>query len=320
MRFLPRRPKRSSPTYYSRFGGLWTDRLDARQLLARSVERGEIADDLATPIEQLIVDGFAILRGAVDEGDCDRLVTDLDTAWAQGDERVLVVESGTNVRRTVRPSDTWRLVRAVDAYVVFDSARRLLGAPVITRFLASVFGEPPLLFQSLSFGMGSEQGLHRDTAFVVVDPPMSLVAAWIALEDVASGSGELTYVPGSHRLPEYLYSGQFKHWNPGRDGVEQLHDSHRQMADDCERLGLASTTFAARKGDVFFWSADLAHGGAPITDVSLTRRSLVGHYCPISASPHFFSYLPDHRHRRPMPNGAFVSQHYQLPVGGARPA
>ena len=62
--------------------------------------------------------------------------------------------------------------------------------------------------------MGSEQGLHRDTAFVVVDPPMSLVAAWIALEDVAAGSGELTYVPGSHRLPEYLFSGQVQALEP----------------------------------------------------------------------------------------------------------
>jgi hypothetical protein len=42
--------------------------------------------------------------------------------------------------------------------------------------------------------------------------------------------------------------------------------------------GLDWTTFPARKGDVFIWHAQLYHGGAPIEDMSLTRKSLVTHY------------------------------------------
>ena len=38
--------------------------------------------------------------------------------------------------------------------------------------------------------------------------------------------------------------------------------------------------FQARKGDVFIWSADLAHGGSPIENPGLTRRSIVGHSAP----------------------------------------
>lgn len=46
------------------------------------------------------------------------------------------------------------------------------------------------------------------------------------------------------------------------------------------RMGLEQKTFRPRKGDVLIWSADLVHGGSPVTDPSLTRKSLVGHYCP----------------------------------------
>ena len=46
-----------------------------------------------------------------------------------------------------------------------------------------------LLFQSLSFIKGSNQGIHQDTAYVVTDQPMKLIATWIALEDINPGSG-----------------------------------------------------------------------------------------------------------------------------------
>ena len=34
----------------------------------------------------------------------------------------------------------------------------------------------------------------------------------------------------------------------------------------------------AKKGDVFIWHANLIHGGSPIKDHSLTRKSMVIHY------------------------------------------
>ena len=50
---------------------------------------------------------------------------------------------------------------------------------------------------------------------------------------------------------------------------------------------------AADQGDVLIWSADLAHGGAPVEDDSLTRRAAVGHYCPEWAVPRYFDQFPD---------------------------
>ena len=36
--------------------------------------------------------------------------------------------------------------------------------------------------------------------------------------------------------------------------------------------------FLPKKGDVIIWHANLIHGGAPVTDPSLTRKSMVVHY------------------------------------------
>ena len=60
--------------------------------------------------------------------------------------------------------------------------------------------------------------MHQDTAYVVTSSPLELAAAWIALEDVTPGSGELMYYRGSHRLPEYAFAGERKHWDAERDG------------------------------------------------------------------------------------------------------
>jgi ectoine hydroxylase-related dioxygenase (phytanoyl-CoA dioxygenase family) len=34
----------------------------------------------------------------------------------------------------------------------------------------------------------------------------------------------------------------------------------------------------AKKGDVFIWHANLVHGGSPIKDPAITRKSMVVHY------------------------------------------
>ena len=78
-----------------------------------------------------------------------------------------------------------------------------------------------MAFQTLYFRYGSQQAIHQDPAYVVIDEPMKLCASWLALEDVKPGSGELIYYPGSHLNSDFLFSGEHKHWKGSRDGAEQ---------------------------------------------------------------------------------------------------
>ena len=89
--------------------------------------------------------------------------------------------------------------------MVNEHAKEILLQNELSQFLKLCFEVPPLLFQSLSFIKGSNQGIHQDTAYVVTDQPMKLIASWIALEDINPGSGELEFYPQSHRYDEFLF-------------------------------------------------------------------------------------------------------------------
>ena len=202
--------------------------------------------------------------------------------------------------------------RVVDIHAVRPLALELLFAPAITRFLNIIFERPPHLFQSLTFECGSEQDIHQDTAYVVVHPPMEFVASWIALESVQPGSGELQYYEGSHRISEYLFSDEHKSWNPERDGMEQHGEWLGLLHQKSQELGLPLRRFLPEQGDVLIWSADLAHGGSEVQDRSLTRRSLVGHYCPAGTTPNYFTYRADRTTVMETDGGQYSSEYYEV--------
>ena len=210
-------------------------------------------------------------------------------------------------------------LRIVDIYVQVEAARKALFSPAIVDFLSLVFERPPLLFQGLSFEKGSQQGMHQDTAYVVTSKPLELAAAWIALQDVTEGSGELMYYEGSHRLPEYRFSGEHKHWNPDRDPPAQ-HDEWASLIEaNAGAMELQRRTFLPKKGDVLIWSADLAHGGSLVSDSEATRKSLVGHYCPIDVEPNFFSYLPERQAVRVYGEGYYASEYFDVNASDVSP-
>jgi ectoine hydroxylase-related dioxygenase (phytanoyl-CoA dioxygenase family) len=179
------------------------------------------------------------------------------------------------------------VVKLLDIYEFLESARAVIFAPIIQRFLEVVFERPALAHQGLSFYRGSKQAIHRDTAFVKVSSPMEFVASWVALEDISPGCGELEYYEGSHTWPEFLFEGKYKWW-PGDS--EELATFHRTLAESAEERAVAPTRFLPKKGDVFIWSADLGHGGSAYTDPSRTRKSLVTHYSPVNVYPMYFHY------------------------------
>jgi hypothetical protein len=174
-----------------------------------------------------------------------------------------------------------REAKILDLHDLLDEARQIAFAPLVFRHLACAFQDSPVAFQSLFFMRGSEQGAHQDTAFVYTKPAPHFVAAWIALEDILPGTGELFYYAHSHHLPDILGSRGTKSLCPG-DAA--LPDYGKDLIQICEEASLPRLQFLPRKGDVLLWNYDVVHGGSPIIDSSATRKSLVVHYCPSSAA------------------------------------
>jgi hypothetical protein len=302
----------ASVEYRDHFEGLWTDRLDVESVLERHRRAGRVSDTDDALLRDWIDDGYVKLPGAIPYELCEEIKRDIHYALDNGDARLRVIAPGENFGRPLEAKVNMRGMRVQDIYVHFESARQALFAEPIVNFLNLVFDASPLLLQSLTFELGSSQGFHRDTAYVVIDPPLALAASWIALEDVRPGSGALTYYHGSHRIPGRLFSDYYKFWHPTRDGVSQHDQFMTDLVAKCEAAGLERRELLARQGDVLIWSADLVHGGSLIQDEALTRQSLVGHYCPNWGVPLYFDQFPHLATRRFWRGGEYASMHYAI--------
>lgn len=295
---------------------LWIDAPDAVQRIDAMLVAGVIT---AKEAEQLVFfreQGFLVLPAAVSSAQVDQLLDELSRVYLEGEKYVLKLSKDLIVHpdSPVLPHKS----RLYDFHVHSAVARALIFAEPLRRMLALVFAEPPLVFQSMVFTWGSEQSMHKDTAFVVVDRPASLMASWIALEDIDEGSGELMYYPGSHRDPLFLFSDEHMSWEPKRDGK----GVHRRFTEFLDRQAaekqVARKTFCARKGDILLWHANLAHGGMPVTRPESTRKSLVSHYCPASANPRYFTFFQP-AYKCQEGDAFYSSRRYDLRPGSNNP-
>jgi ectoine hydroxylase-related dioxygenase (phytanoyl-CoA dioxygenase family)/SAM-dependent methyltransferase len=272
------------PMFHTPFGGLWTDLNNADTILAGKLAAAELSPDEARLVEEWRRDGFVILKGAVEEAAIDEILKDFERAY---DGQLNCKMSYWNDHgHHIEPASLSLVhnkdAKLLDLHDVSAATQVVQFAEPIRRFLQILFDRPALAFQSLGFYYGSQQDLHRDTAFVRVDSPMEFVASWIALEDIQQGSGELEYYVGSHTLPQYLFNGKHLWVRPGEPEGDIFHERLHSMAKEA---GLHLQRFQAKKGDVLIWSAGLMHGGSRVNPPVHTRKSLVTHYCPADLQP-----------------------------------
>jgi phytanoyl-CoA hydroxylase len=294
--------------YHSKFGGLWIDRADWKDGLAAR----NLTPEQRQAITFFVENGYLILEGAAPLDKVDAFQREIEKSFREGNPRVLYQEHGSDETRSMdAPADRGG-TRVVDCYVALPQALELFTSPRLMEFFRIIFDGEPHLFQSLSFDQGSQQGLHQDTAYVVVNRPLELAACWIALEDVRPGSGELMYAPGSHRYPDFEFGGDKKHWVRETDGNEPHDRWSYLLRERAHAVPGGVKTFLAKKGDILIWHADLAHGGSPVVDKSLSRQSLVGHFCPQSASPAYYANGRDATER--YGTLTYSSGHYDMRV------
>ena len=290
---------------------MWIDRIEKSFDLAQECEHRGVAhlyDDIAFFADN----GYIIFRKAIDVKKLQAINADTDNYIREPDKYVM-----RRMGKYYYPGDARKITeqhRIIDLYGVSEAARQSIMCEKISAFLHAIFGEPAIAMQSLSFQYGSEQAVHQDPAYVISQQPLKLAASWIALEDVRPGSGELIYYPKSHKLDDYLFSGKYKSWTKARDGNEDHQKFLQSLRSRSEELGLMLERFLPEAGDVLIWHADLAHGGAPIIDRKLTRRSLVTHYVPLSVKPKYLNAadVADKYCEWPINNGFLTSRHYSL--------
>lgn len=271
--------------YRSRFGGFWIDRHDADDQLRQRIADGRVSPELGERLARFMADGYVIIRDAVPRDVTRRIRDDVEQMWTSPAEGALVETWIRGRRREVPPDPSLRTrsTKLLDLHAYSEAVRTAIAAPPVLEMLTAVFEARPKAFQTLTFWQGSQQAIHKDTAYVqIADEPMHLAAAWLALEDVQEGTGELQYFVGSHRDPDFLFGGRHKWMTEApREHLRFL----RSLKRDAKRYGHPKQTFLPREGDVLIWHADLAHGGSRIRRKGSTRQSLVTHYCPEHDDP-----------------------------------
>jgi ectoine hydroxylase-related dioxygenase (phytanoyl-CoA dioxygenase family) len=236
-------------------------------------------------------EGFLVLPGFFAGERMDAVSALFDELWARRstDDLGLVIDAyiDTAQERRIRFKDAPGDARDVpyklnDLYLVSDLVRELILDRELVKIIDELLDGAPIVCNSLSFERGSQQRFHFDTFYM---PPLvenRMLAAWVALEPASEQAGPLRYYPRSHTLPPFHFAdGRLK------ANEEELPAFDAYIEPLLAEHGLEWTAFPAQRGDVFLWHAQLYHGGAPIIDPVLTRRSLVTHYwraCDLDAS------------------------------------
>lgn len=148
----------------------------------------------------------------------------------------------------------------------------------LTELLGFILDKEVVPFQTINFTYGSNQRAHSDSIHMTTYPLGYLIAVWIALEDTHPDNGPLFYYPGSHRLP-YLLNSDFNEGETALQlGKKDYVDYEDRIADLIRQQALQPEVFLAKKGDLLIWHANLIHGGMPVQNPALTRKSMVIHY------------------------------------------
>ncbi len=274
-----------SDHFNSAFGGFWIDRTDFLSQIPDRLRDGRLPEFLLKHVVEFAVEGYTVFPQVIEASVVDQINADVDELWKGNEPRAMLETYQINNELKyvpIEPKFKNGKNKLLDLYAFSEAARSAILNSTVTKFLECIFEEPVTAFQSLSFLYGSEQPTHQDTAFVRVMPPMKLAASWIALEDIQPGTGELEYFVSSHLNPEFLFGGRSKWMAMFPDELQTYLDS---LIQSCESQNRKRQKFQARKGDVLLWHADLAHGGSQISNPNRTRKSLVTHYCPLSARP-----------------------------------
>jgi phytanoyl-CoA hydroxylase len=248
--------------------------------------RKQVPVDLAEQLAHWSRFGFIRMPGLIDHQLIDAYLDDVDAVTAHPDRsRLRMMIEGFGERPACDfPPEAFNQhhLRFMDLHNLSQAGKAMSLHPGIVQFLGHVFGDTVVAMQSLTFKHSTEQSTHQDFAYVRAQIPSHLAATWIALEDVDPEAGPLFYYPGSHRIEKFDWG----------NGMFLTPESTRHEGDfaaflelKCAEAGLKREVFYPKKGDVFFWHAALAHGGSPVINPALTRKSYVTHYSSKTAYP-----------------------------------
>jgi hypothetical protein len=238
----------------------WLDQENVEPILNSKLEQTDFSAETKSKIKSFASEGYIILDNAFSHEEVDTILDEVNSLKKTG---------------KAKQRDDERIIFAIHNS---DKIYELATKKKITKLLDFLLGKKVKLFQSLNFEHGSAQRAHSDTIHMTTYPLGYLVAVWVALEDIHPDSGPLFYYPRSQKLP-YVLNADYNHGGNyfllGPQAYQKYEDAIQQVIENNK---LKKEVFCPKKGDAFIWHANILHGGSPINNPDLTRKSMVLHF------------------------------------------
>jgi ectoine hydroxylase-related dioxygenase (phytanoyl-CoA dioxygenase family) len=155
------------------------------------------ASDLATQVSALFeTDGYAIISGAIDQANCERLIEEVGQVESEFD-----IGFGENTFEGLQTRRIFNLIARGPRF------RELVVNPTVLGAVEAILGEGLLLSGTTSMHIGpgeTEQLLHSDDGMISLPRPhpATMVTTLWALSEFTKDNGATRLIPGSHQRPE----------------------------------------------------------------------------------------------------------------------
>jgi len=250
----------SSKDFPDKQSRAWLDTGDSRELAPARAEFARFSPGVQQSLLAWSEKGYLIVDGFFSPAVADQIQQEADRLASEG---------------RLHPTHDNKLLFANR---LSPQIRRITYDERLMRLLGFILDKEVVPFQTINFRHGSNQRAHSDSIHMTTYPLGYLIAVWIALEDTNMDNGPLFYYPGSHRLP-YLLNEDFNEGATSlRLGRKDYVDYEDRIEVLLEETNVEKEVFLAKKGDILIWHANLIHGGLPVRNAELTRKSMVIHY------------------------------------------
>ncbi|HJY77949.1 MAG TPA: phytanoyl-CoA dioxygenase family protein [Burkholderiales bacterium] len=220
--------------------------------------------------------GYVVVRNLIPEPRIARLLSLYARDIVPSRQRFFRQDSSRYERNRINPHGYVRQsFLDVHDYLRFPefsaTARDILCGEEMRETIGAVTGAPHHnLLQTMLFDLNTASLPSQDWYRLDRVPNGSLIAAWIALENIREQAGRFYIIPGSHEL------GDFGAREPG----VTLERWIKRIGDYVEQHRSSQFAPALRRGDVLLWNLRSVHGSLPTQDESCSRKSLTAHYIP----------------------------------------
>lgn len=237
-------------------------------------------EKLKSHLYDLSVDGYTVIRNAVDKNLIDKIVTEFDY-WSSLPENKF---------------KKFNRNRVTNFHIYSENTKELVTNKYVDQLLKKIFKKDQAVYSSLFFREGTSQGFHRDTPHFYTNEIDQYYGVWYALEDINQKAGPLKYIIGSHQLEipdgydiyNKLFGDKDEKFELSPVDNELCLDNYNKTAElECKNNKLLIVDEKnyndnkIYKGDVIIWHPKLVHGGSTVLNDKLTRYSMVTHNIPI---------------------------------------